>query len=406
MRPDLEAAQGGPAPARTLRAAVLLVLALLEVALASRLAVEHGDFDVRVYDGAVSSWLHGGSLYDFGLGSRHLGFTYPPFAALCMSPMALLPLGAVVVLNRLAVVAAVVVCSAVVVRELPRLRAHGQAFVVALLVPALFVLQPVRDTFTFGQVNVLLAALVLIDLRALGRGSRWAGAGIGLATAIKLTPGLFVVFLLVAGRRRPAVTAVATAVLATLLAAAVSPATSWSYWTDVLFDSSRVGSVDSATNQSLAGLLARLLNTGRLPMVWVPLVLLLVVWALGRARSLWLVEERLAAFTVVGLAAVLASPISWVHHLWWVAPGLVLVVDSGLRRRSRLVVTAAGALAVLYASGLPDIARAPAGHHHSWSAVLGENAYAVGCLALLFLLPLLRRGDEPPAFRDPAQQDR
>ena len=36
------------------------------------------------------------------------------------------------------------------------------------------------------------------------RGPRWAGVGIGLATAIKLTPGLFVVYLLLTGRRRAA----------------------------------------------------------------------------------------------------------------------------------------------------------------------------------------------------------
>jgi alpha-1,2-mannosyltransferase len=372
------------------RLAVVLLVAILSSALASRLAVRHGDFDLRVYRGAVASWLDGGSLYGFGLGSRHLGFTYPPFAAICMAPMALLPLGTVTLLNKLVVVAAVIVTTSLVVRNLPRLRHHSQVFVVALLVPMVFLLQPVRDTLSFGQVNILLAALVLLDLRSLQCGGRWSGVGIGLATAIKLTPGLFIVFLLVAGARRAAGTAVATAVAATLVAGAVSPSTSWTYWSAVIFDSGRVGSIDSATNQSLAGVLARLANSSHAPATWFPLIVLLLAWSLRSARSLWRREEPLAAFTVIGLTAVLSSPISWVHHLWWVLPGLLLVLDSGLRRNSRALVALSAGLGCLYASGLPDLARAPAGQHHTWLALLGENAYAVGCLGLVLVLPLLR----------------
>ncbi len=62
------------------------------------------------------------------------------------------------------------------------------AFAVALCLAAAF--EPLRETFSFGQVNMLLLFLVAVDLlRLLPGGNRWAGVGIGLATAIKLTPG-------------------------------------------------------------------------------------------------------------------------------------------------------------------------------------------------------------------------
>ena len=82
------------------------------------------------------------------------------------------------------------------------------ALAVALCLAAAF--EPMRETVNFGQVNTLLLFLVAVDLlRLLPAGNRWAGVGIGLATAIKLTPGIFIVYLLVTGRWRAAVTAAA-----------------------------------------------------------------------------------------------------------------------------------------------------------------------------------------------------
>ena len=68
-----------------------------------------------------------------------------------------------------------------------------------------FTLEPFRQTLSFGQINIYLGLLVLVDLLVLGRrGSKWTGVGIGLATAIKLTPGIFIIYLLVVGRWRAA----------------------------------------------------------------------------------------------------------------------------------------------------------------------------------------------------------
>src|SRR6266511_4154536 len=46
-------------------------------------------FDLRIYHGAVVWWTGGGELYSFIAPQTTLGFTYPPFAALAMLPMAL-----------------------------------------------------------------------------------------------------------------------------------------------------------------------------------------------------------------------------------------------------------------------------------------------------------------------------
>lgn len=48
-------------------------------------------FDMKIYHGAVVWWANGNELYEFIAPSTTLGFTYPPFGALVMLPMALVP---------------------------------------------------------------------------------------------------------------------------------------------------------------------------------------------------------------------------------------------------------------------------------------------------------------------------
>ena len=78
---------------------------------------------------------------------------------------------------------------------------------------------PVAYTLHLGEVNLILAALIGADLLRPPRGSGgssapdgawWQGIGTGLAAGIKLTPLIFVVYLLLTRRIRAAVTAAVT----------------------------------------------------------------------------------------------------------------------------------------------------------------------------------------------------
>src|SRR4051812_42793299 len=244
----------------------------------------HRFFDLRVYRGAARWWWQGRPLYEFVLPHTSKGFTYPPFAVLVLLPTALGTVTKAEVLFTAASAALVGVITWNVLGPVALRHGWSRWFVVALAVPLVVAMEPVRETLGWGQIEVILLALVLADVSALHAGRRWAGIGIGLATAIKLTPGLFVVLLLLSGRRRAAAVAGGTFVAATALAFALRPRDSVGFWTRALWETGRVGAADRTADQSLMGLLARLADPGRPDrLVW--LLLAGAVAALGLWRG-------------------------------------------------------------------------------------------------------------------------
>jgi alpha-1,2-mannosyltransferase len=296
---------------------------------------------------------------------------------------------------------------------------HGWRRWVALgvAIPLAFAMEPVRETLGWGQIDLLIAALVLADVGALRRRRPWAGVGIGLATAIKVTPGLFIVYLMVTRRWRAAALASGTFGVTVLVGFGVEP--SMRYWTALLWQTDRVGSPTNPNDQSLLGLLARLPGVGPPNRVlWSALVVLVLVGGLARAAQLSRRGDDLAGVTVTGLTACLISPIAWVHHLYWVIPAVVVLVDvaagtpiqATCARRHPLAVqrgAAAAALLVTGAFACSVIWFFTLEPPSPWT-VAGENAYVLLMLALVAGLPartlaVARTGAEPVAAPRPAR---
>jgi alpha-1,2-mannosyltransferase len=369
----------------------------------------HGESDLAIYRGAVRWWFDHRPLYSFRLHGTPYGFTYPPFAAYLMRPWGWLGPTPAMVLNEVASVAVLVGTTWWLVAPVAARHGWPARTALAVAVPLAWFLEPVRETLGLGQVNLYLAALVLFDAAALRRGSRLAGLGIGLAAAIKLTPGLFVPYLLLTGRRRAAAVAGGIFLAAAGVALALSPATSIQFWTHTMFQTSRVGPTGAVANQSLLGLLTRLAG-GQPPraLVWIALGAVLVV-GLARARSAHRRGDDLVGLTLTGLTACLLSPISWTHHLYWVVPAVLVLVDlaAGARRHRRAVAgIGAGVVFAVFASSVVWYFATPAGGMRGSGpvAVLGADAYTLVMLGLLVLLPARRAGaaverDEPRGGR-------
>ncbi|SDU92389.1 alpha-1,2-mannosyltransferase [Microlunatus sagamiharensis] len=278
--------------------------------------------DLGVYLDAARVLLAGGDFY--ALAGR-LQFLYPPLAAVLSVPLTLLPTALVEIGWTAAGVLALLAV-------LHRVGLRG--WVLSLATTASLFVEPVRQTLGFGQVGIFLVALVVLDLvpgpRLLARRVLPEGFWTALAACIKLTPALFVVYLLLVRRRRAFVTAVVSAVVLTLAAAVFAPRQSYGFWTRLAHgDTGLGGSIVYFTNQSVLADVIRVLgfSTGA---TLLGLVLSAAIAALGVwAAVLWHRRGEVAlAVMLGGVATLLASPVSWLHHFVWVVPlAVVLVLD-------------------------------------------------------------------------------
>ncbi|XTZ14661.1 glycosyltransferase 87 family protein [Micromonospora echinospora] len=392
---------------------LLTVLALVAVLPALYLpGLVHDFFDLKIYMRAMEWWAAGNPLYDYSQPDRVQGalyFTYPPFSGLLLRPFAMLPLGATITVFTALTAVGVVVTTRWLVDPLVARHGLPRLFTLTVAVLLAFAVESTRETITFGQINMLLVVLILADLLfAVPRGSRWAGVAVGLATALKLFPGIFIVYLLVTRRWRAAAVASATAAAATLLAAAVAPRDSWRFWTHELWATDRVGRTDYTGNQSLFGLLSRFTVPEKPDrLVWLLLVAAVTVYGLWRAWRAARAGDVLTGLTLTGLVGGLVSPITWTHHIYWFIPAVVIMLDAGLRPdrdrpadddlgpavrpiRIRWLVVAAVATYLVIAYGVVSF--------QDWGAgpariddpvdVLTRNTYVLLSLLLLVVLPV------------------
>jgi alpha-1,2-mannosyltransferase len=161
--------------------------------------------------------------------------------------------------------------------------------------------------------------VVLADL--LGPQQRkWSGIGIGLVAGIKLTPAIFIIYLVLIGRLRAALVAAATLASTILVGFAVLPKDSDTYWLDRRFEDVGRISRDPIANTSARGLFLRMHYSIALATV---VAIVLVAAALTVAAIAYRRGHAVLAIAIVGMASAAASPFSWSHHWVWFAPLLV-----------------------------------------------------------------------------------
>ncbi|GII95816.1 membrane protein [Sinosporangium siamense] len=359
--------------------------------------------DLDVYRTGGEAVLAGRPVYDFVTPAPQLlPFTYPPIAALLATPLAMMSWPLAQWVWTAGVFAALAVAVGFTFRPVLERAGRTQAVLLPLLFAFLVVmctfLMPIRDQVRFGQVDILLVALCLADCAA--RRPWWPrGFLIGLATAVKLTPGVFLIYLLITAfgggdqakvleQRRTLYTAVITASLLTVLPLAVIPQDTWDFWFSALLDPGRVGANNATTNQSIRGMLLRLyLPDWLTSVIWVALVAAIGWYGFRYARRAFQDGDTMTAVALTGLMAVLLSPVAWIHHLAWVVVVLGAIVGTGtdvVRVRVGLAVWLYYVVPIpwwgvsLRAAEIPVL-----------SPVLGkivQNAYGLGAVGLVFLL--------------------
>ncbi|MHA3019944.1 mannosyltransferase [Mycobacterium sp. BMJ-28] len=307
--------------------------------------------DLHVYVGGAGALDHPGTLYDYVYADQTpdfpLPFTYPPFAAVVFYPLHLLPFGVLAFCWQIGIVAALYGVVALSLRLLGRADAR-----MAMVWTAVGIwTEPLRSTFDYGQINVVL---VLAGLYAV-YSSRWwvSGLLVGLAAGVKLTPAVSGLYFL--GVRRWGAVAFSALVFAATVGVSILVVGGQGryYFTDLLGDARRVGPIGTSFNQSVRGAISRILghDAGYGPAV-VAILLVAAVLAVLAWRAVDAGDDRLAGIVIVQLFGLLLSPISWTHHWVWLIPLMIWLLHGPLRARRGAKVLGWGWL-VLTLIGLP-----------------------------------------------------
>jgi hypothetical protein len=212
-------------------------------------------------------FLTGRPLFDLPPHVR--GPAYPPFAAMVFQLFALLPLptsaAILYFLNVLLVPVAVYLTKVIFDTLHPERNRAAWPLVVAVVLSAQFFL----NNMNLIQLNEIILVLCLLGIKAyLDRKDGWAAAAFVTAAAIKLVPAVFVVWLVVRGRRRAAlavIPATAACLVLPLVFRGAAPGVSdlVQYQTKVLSSFERGHVISSSTNQNLGALVYRLTVSAR-----------------------------------------------------------------------------------------------------------------------------------------------
>ncbi len=361
--------------ARRLALAAFALAASVSCLLVLRSPADDQLADLRVYWGAVRWASHGLPLYEFRADNGD-PFTYPPFASLLLAPVGRLPFLAAGIAWTVTSLAAIVVLGRLVAARALAAPAARRSAVAWWVAVGVLVSAPGQSNIHFGQVSLLLVLACLAD--GLGvTSTRWRGVLIGLAAAVKLTPLLFIAYLLVSGQRRAAARASSAFAAATALAWLLNPADSRQFWTSAVFATDRIGDITALGNQSVNGMLLRAgLPTSVVFTMWLATAGALVAAAMWRARRLHLQGQEGRAIVLVGCATVAASPVSWTHHQFWtLIAAILLLAGAGTTRR-----VAGGVLLVLMTLNVGTIVAA-VGAPTPGAGYLADNVRALAtCL--------------------------
>ena len=328
---------------------LLAVLAVYLADLATHLSSMAAMRDLVVYRNGGLIVRHVGPAYDAHrasplydwTGQNGVQFTYPPFAAVVFAVASVLSWTAMRWAMTLVSLAALglslwLVFGALGYADRPRVRLGATLGVSALAL----LTEPVQQTLALGQVNLLLMLLVIVDLLT-GLGGRtrwWHGIGIGLAAGVKLTPLIFIPYLLLTRRYRQAAVATGVFVATVALGYAVLPKDSGTYWVHGLFlKANRIVFLGTRGNQSLRGTVTRLagsVTSGTAP--WIAVAILVVIAGLLAAAVLYRAGHPVPGMLACALTGLLVSPLSWDHHWVWVAPAIALLAHQGARARGRV----------------------------------------------------------------------
>ncbi|RCW47328.1 alpha-1,2-mannosyltransferase [Halopolyspora algeriensis] len=323
-----------------------------------------GYIDTGIYRLGAQAWLDGREIYGSDLtpvASPDVGtlpFIYPPFAALLFVPLTWMSTEAAIVTVAVCSHLSLLVTAYALARCSPHLapRSGLVAGATAVVLPWLTLIEPSRETLNYGQINLVLMALVAADCLlpgpALGR-VRWPrGLLVGIAAAIKLTPLVFLLLFVVRKDLRAASVSLLTFSATVLIGFLAAPDDAAAWWLDRMPATGDSFGTVYTGNLTLRSLLAKQEITGTaLDALWIAGSLVLLLLAVAGMRHALRSGNTPLALMINAVLGLLVSPISWSHHWVWAGPTLALLFAMALRHRWHGVMLTTGFCAVVVMIG-------------------------------------------------------
>lgn len=324
-------------------AGVVGVVGLVIATISTAIQVMLTDFpiDMVIYREGVKAFMEGGEVYSVPMmaGDIALPFIYPPFGALVMVPLAgdwfshAMAGDIMIVLSNLLIGLVVLLLAFALNRQRSTPFVSSDVIAAASLIwGVVLIFEPVRLNNGFAQINIIIMVLVALDLIPRKR-LKWLPQGwlIGVAAAIKITPLAMLLYFLVRKEIKPIITAGVSAIIATLIAAAVRWDVAWEYFSVKLLSMGTGGDFGVQTayqsNSSIKGAIERLYTSQEnmeaastiTNIIWLCLAIITVV--LGGWLMVALIKRGLniEAWMINAFIMLLISPVSWSHHWVWVA---------------------------------------------------------------------------------------
>jgi len=353
--------------------------------------------DLIVYYTAGKYALAGKNIYTFG--STFADFIYPSFTALFFAILALFPFVISKWVITLGSLGALLVSCVIVLRFAGYKRRETLWSQTLFFSAILLWLEPVMQTLEYGQINLILMALILLGFYY-RKIPLCSGILFGLAAGIKLTPLIFIPYLFLIGCKKTSGIALLIMLVTIIISFIFLPASSWMYWTTLLSQTDRIGGMSLIGNQSLYAMLNRSLGNSFLP-YWYLSEALVGISGLWIAIYIYKRKYALLSLLLCAITGLLISPVSWSHHWVWIAPLLLYLFFVIYRTKNIFGWIAFSAVFILFCWLTPIIPNLSSMHHillinipvlHQVS-FLQENAYVLFgllCLLLVMLFVIVR----------------
>lgn len=317
-------------------------------------------------------------------------FTYPPGGILLLSPLVLVPSGLLAPLWTVGVLGALTASLYIGLRFLTRWSpTNALAVAVGATLVSPVALSAVYDNVFWGQIGTLLTLAIVADFLVMRAPAQ--GVWVGLATALKIYPGIFIVIWLIRRQYRPALTALATVAATTAIATAFYFRSATTFFRQQIEGSQELThfatySTAEASSSIVDVFLRPPYFLGHLtPRESLAIAAIFVVIGVIASYGAWSRGREFTAVVVGLIISTICSPIAWNHYFSFLPLLLLLPLEIGWRSWTARVAYLAVAVNMVPWPHwkLVGVVQVLLDHFHLYLAYVAQNATMVSMLLVL-----------------------